>query len=636
MKRKLSKPSRSDSSEDSEVETNQKKTKRRKANPKPTKRAFEWSSNAPSQSNAYHITLKTELFDAINKRKQQVETPTPLDVRRSGVARALNNIYHLGKSIVGNTKISTKTEPIEGGRLVIQQDNVPILVRLEKTRRDNINAHVAIDGDSYEDTRKLKTLMQQYQEKEDKDAFLRGLKGQNFGEEDSDTDSEDEGLAAYQDGTKARWELLLSGIMDDPGASALVEKKLERVTSPKGYSALFKEDDTELSESDILEMEERKEQVETSAQLDVAIVGIEKTLSNIYYLGKNILANENIATKGKPIEGGRLIIQQDDVRIAVRLDKTKTPTVNARVGIDGIPDKSTKDLAILMQQYQEQVDIDAFLRGLKGDYFGEADNEIDSENKVQAYQDGTEARWVLLLSDIMDNPGSSALVEKLLEQVSSKDDYLALFIGGRNNEFSFGAIPSQNQFTGFDKNSNDYKTPFSALRELIGTGKITVTNTVSHEPVFRKLKVMSEFMDTDLITMQSQAKGKLEIQDLSSEQVGAIFADVEKKATLMRNQISREQAERHAFVQSDDEDSDQEDKKLTYFDADTKQERADRAKRNLEISQSKNRAHVRDSRREGDERHAALLLLNTDIDKIENLTSEEVKALKALLSKVQK
>jgi hypothetical protein len=646
MKRKLSTSHHSDSSEGSDVEQEPKGGKRKrstKASQPPKKKAkkdsFIWSSAPPSRSNAYHIALDDDIFQTVQERKAQVETPNPLSVEALGFEGTLHNIYQFGKNIEGNTNISTKQQAIEGGRMVFEQDGVPILVRFDKTKADQITTHVSIDGSPSKSTNSLSGLMQKYTEQEDEDAFLRGLKGEELEAADYEIGSETE-WNAYQDGTEARWALMLDGFMGSPGSSVLVENKLDQVDSPEDYSALFKKSKTTTSKKEKSAIQARKKYVEKTAALDIEAIGLEKTLNSIYHYGKNILDNMNITAGKNPIEGGRIIIQQGDVNILVRLDKTKTPTVNARVSINTLPDKSTKDLANLMQKYTEQEDIDAFLRGLKGEDYGDATDETDgdetdAEHKKNAYQDGTEARWVLLLSDIMDNPGSSTLVEQMLQRVTSHRDYLVLFISGEHNEYSYGAIPSQNQFTGLDKNSNEYKLPFVALRELLNKGKISVTDTVSNQPVFRKLKVMREFMPPGLLKLQSQKKGEKKIEDVSHQQARALFADVQKKAARTRNQISSEQAERYTFVQSDDEDSDEEDKKLTYFTTEEKQERAQRTQRNLEIAQTKARAQVRASGGAANQ-DLALMALKLDTNKFKELTPEEAETLKVLFEKLQK
>ncbi|MEG3146232.1 hypothetical protein U1839_16385 [Sphingomonas sp. RT2P30] len=183
--------------------------------------------------------------------------------------------------------------------------------------------------------------------------------------------------------------------------------------------------------------------------------------------------------------------------------------INPRVSRTGGKDLKTEELAVLMAHHKDNEA--SFLAGLQG----KPRKDIMDE---EAYNDGVEAAATVLISDITDFPGNSALTEHLLGKVKTEEDYRQLFVGGRGGEHSFGALPSQNRATKLET-SFERKKPYMTIGNLLDSKEenpFAISSATSNLGQIRKVHSMLQ-LDPSLFTTMAAEREAAE-SDAENEQ----------------------------------------------------------------------------------------------------------------------
>ncbi len=332
--------------------------------------------------------------------------------------------------------------------------------------------------------------------------------------------------------------------------------------------------------SEIMEAIENRHKQLTGDKLPEDSPNDVKTLREIYQKGKEIENMKGIS-KGKAEEGQyptgsgkgqKYSYTMNGVDLMVRLDKQKSKDKKnkaeevgktyARGSLKGAEDKETQELADSINPYIEKQELlDAFMRGLKG----QKDISEENEQEKEPYKAGVEARFVALVSDIMDNPGSSALSEKILENINTIEDYKLLYTGA-GNENSYGALPSQNQTTLFARSANERTTVFNeVVTKLLRNGILMISS--SNLATLRKLSSMLQIMP-DIVKINHTKKEKPRQQftelnfDNSPVKLDDFINFVKQQSAHERNFLQEEAAKRAATLLSDNENTDEEEKMI--------------------------------------------------------------------------
>lgn len=229
-------------------------------------------------------------------------------------------------------------------------------------------------------------------------------------------------------------------------------------------------------------------------------------------LFKNDMAKKKNYIAG-PGKGQHVYFVYQNVSFKVRLDKEQQkfyPRVSVSLSENDKSknDKTTLALAKLLSQPAASAAYKKyFLLALQGNnylYDQDEDDDMSEENAKQAFKDGLEVRFTVLISDLLDYPGNSVITAILLSKTTA-ENYPDLFLGGRY-EGSYGALPSQNQNPKHE-DKLERVTAYKTIGELIVNGGNTkLTSVKSNIFSLRKINSLVKFAP-ELLTVHKIVKG---------------------------------------------------------------------------------------------------------------------------------
>lgn len=375
----------------------------------------------------------------------------------------------------------------------------------------------------------------------------------------------------------------------------------------------------------------------TDEKLHGDITAWEMKLRDIYQAGAEAESDAEYP-EGKK-KGKIITISVLYVPIDIRVDKTKEG-IWLRISLRDKPDKDTQALANAIDKYKEKTTeyederydlVEVYLMGVRGERFESYPTEVEILD--QAYAEGVEARLVGILSDFMDYPGNSSLAEQMLSEVRTIEQYKHLFTGEKiGNEQSYGALPSQNQTTVLEGDS-ERTSAYNAMGKLLSMGEVMISDTDAGRSNGRKMMSMLT-AKPELFTVQKRDVNSQQDESIS---VSSFSEWVKNQAVNRRNKEQANASYRGVHAQSDDEESDEEDEKFEILSQDSREKRIDRFRADATTAINKYRAAVRSQQLQSDAIGLNDLLMMTSDKQVEdNLTEREQVQLEELLRKANK